>query len=81
MVDLSSGQVHQADDDVDELDADERGDDAADAVDERVACQQRSGADGPVGDAAEGERDQGDDDERVEDDGREDGALGASRAA
>ena len=71
----SLGQVEGGDDDVDELDADEGGDDAADAVDEQVAAQQRGGGHGPVADAAQGERDERDDDERVEDDGREDGRL------
>ena len=42
---LSSGEVQGRDDEVDGLDADERDDDAAEAVDQQVAPQQRAGAD------------------------------------
>ena len=38
---FSSGEVQGGDDEVDRLDADERNDDAADAVDQQVAAQQR----------------------------------------
>ena len=37
--------MHRRDDDVDGLDADERDDDAADAVNPKVAAQERAGAD------------------------------------
>ena len=43
----SSRQSHRANDDVDDLDADERHDHAAEAVDQQVAAQQRRGADRP----------------------------------
>ena len=64
------------DDDVDGLDADERHDHAADAVDQQVAAQQRArrltaGSDTPL----QRQRDERDDDQRVEDDRRQDGAL------
>src|SRR5918995_7452449 len=49
------------DDDVDGLDADEGGDEAADPVDEHVAAQHRRGPQGPELHAAQGERDQADD--------------------
>ena len=48
----------EADDEVDEPDADERGDDAAEAVDEQVAAQDRDALAGRYFDAAQGERDQ-----------------------
>ena len=77
VIGFSSRQADGRDDQVDELDADERGDDAAQAVDQQVAPQQVGGRRGPVGDAAQRQRDQGDDDQRVEDDGGEDRALSA----
>ena len=67
------------DDEVDGLDADEGDDDAAEAVDQQVAAQQRPGADRAVGDALQCQRDQRDDDQRVEDDRRQDGALRVAR--
>src|SRR5437588_10705686 len=73
----SSGEVDAGDDDVDGLDADEGDDHPSDAVDEQVAAEQSRGADGPVLDSLQRQRDQGDDDQRVEDRGREDGALTA----
>ncbi len=54
---------------------DERHDDAAQAVDEKVVAQKARRADRAVLDAAQRERDERDDDERVEDDGAQDGAL------
>ena len=66
----------RADEDhVDQLDPDERYDDAADAVDQHVFAQDGVRAARAVGDASQRERDQRDDDERVEDDRREDRAL------
>src|SRR5689334_22732921 len=41
---------------VDQLDADERHDDATQAVDQQVAAQQRCGADGTVADALQRQR-------------------------
>src|SRR5665213_91694 len=55
-------------DQVDQLDADERRDDPAEAVDPEVASQQRTRADRPVAHAAQRQRDQQRDHERVEDD-------------
>ena len=78
---VSSGEAQGGDDEVDRLDADERHDDAAEAVDQEVAPQQRRRADRPVAHAPQRQRDQGDDDQRVEDDRRQDGALRAWRAA
>ena len=75
---FSSGEVQGGDHEVDGLDADERNDDAAEAVDQQVAPQQRAGADRPIGDALQRQRDQRDDDQRVEDDRRQDRALRAS---
>jgi hypothetical protein len=60
------------DDEVDRFDADERQDEAAQPVNQEIAPQQRRGADRPVGDAPQSQGNQGDDDERVEDDRRED---------
>ncbi len=62
-----SGPQQVVDDQVDQLDADEGGDQAAEAVEQHVAAQQRGGADRPVADAAQGERDQQRDDQGVED--------------
>ena len=50
---LSSDKHH-----VDQLDADERQQDAADAIDQQVAAQQRGGADGAVLHALERQRNQ-----------------------
>ena len=66
------------DDEIDELDADERHDKTAEPVDEQVAAQQRGGADRTIGNALQRERDQRDDDQRVEDHRRQDRALAAS---
>src|SRR5437867_12826213 len=65
----SSRQLQRCHDDVDRLDADEGDDDAADAVDEEVAPEQRVRAQRPTCDAAERQRDQRDDDHGVEDHG------------
>ena len=54
--------MESSDDEIDELDADERNDDAAQAVDEQVALQNRERADRLVGDAAQRQRNQRDDD-------------------
>src|SRR5580704_8525895 len=70
-------QMQGGDDHIDRLDADERNDDAPDAVDHQVAAQQRAGADGAIGHALQSQRNQRDDDQRVEDDRRQDRALRA----
>ena len=51
---------------VDGLDADERHDQAAEAVDQQVAIQDGGGAERAVGNAFQRQRDQRDDDQRVE---------------
>ena len=66
---------------IDQLDADERHDDAAEAVDQQIAAQQRCGADGAILHAAQSERDQRDDDQRVENHGGEDRGLRRSAGA
>src|SRR5277367_1940801 len=70
-----SGDVH--DDEVDPLDACERKDDSADAVDPQVPAEHGGGGGGLVTDAAQRERDQRDDDQRVEDDRRGDRRIRA----
>ena len=72
---------HVVDEQVDQLDPDERQDHAAEPVDEQVAPQQRRGADRAVLDALERERDERGDDQRVEDDRRDDRALRRRRDA
>src|ERR1700761_7418002 len=54
-------------DQIDQLDADERGDDAAQSVEIKVAAQQLRRAAGRVLNAPERQRDQYHDDDRVED--------------
>ncbi|KAG1161242.1 hypothetical protein G6F35_019120 [Rhizopus arrhizus] len=58
------GQHH-----VDQLDAHEGHQQAAQAIDQQVAAQQHGSAQGPVTHAFERQRDQHDDDQRVEDHG------------
>src|ERR1700692_263099 len=70
-------QMQGGDDEVDGLDADKGNDDAAGAVDHQVAAQQRAGPDGAIRHALQGQRNQPDDDQRVEDDRRQDRALRA----
>ncbi len=53
----SSGKANGGDGEVDQLDADERHDDAAHAVDQQVSAQDRRGARRPIGDAAQTQRD------------------------
>src|ERR1700729_208948 len=65
-----SGDVH--DDEVDYLDAREREDKTADAVDPQVPAEHGGRGGGLVLDAAQRERDQRGDDQRVEDDRRGD---------
>src|SRR5580704_5289154 len=54
----SSVPVHRGEEQVDQLDEDERRDDPADAVDEDVAPENGGGARGPPLDAAQGQRDE-----------------------
>src|SRR5438270_13567300 len=66
------GQVQGNNDEVDRLDTDEGNGDAAEPVDQQVAPEQRTGADRTIGDAFQRERNQPDDDQRIEDDRRQD---------
>ena len=59
-------QVQGGHQEVDRLDADEGDDDTAEPVDQEVAAEQRAGTDGAVGDALQRQRDQGDDDQRID---------------
>ena len=72
---LLLGKVQGGDQKVDGLDADKGNDDAAKPVDQQIAPEQRTRADRTVGDALQRQRDERDDDQRIEDDGRQDGAL------
>src|SRR3954451_7312469 len=71
----SSNQVQGRDHEVDRLDADERNDDAAKAINQQITLEQRPGPHGAIPHALERKRNEGDDDQRIEDDRREDGAL------
>ena len=66
--------MKRRDDEVDEFDADERNDNAAEAIDEQVALQDGERAHWLVCNATQGQRDQRDDDERVKNDGAQNGA-------
>src|ERR1700724_1541362 len=63
---LRSRQMECDQDEVDQLDPDERHDDPAEAVDEHVLAQHGVRAARAVRNAAQGERNERDDDERVE---------------
>ena len=71
----SSGKADGGDGEIDQLDADERHHDATQAVDQDIAAQETGRAQWPVIDAAECERDERNDDQRVKDDRRQDRAL------
>src|SRR6266481_8499689 len=62
----TSGEMQRGDHDVDGLDADERNNHAAEAVDKKVAGQNRGGTDRTVLHAAQRQWNQRDDDQRVE---------------
>src|SRR6202011_6141310 len=70
-------QADRVDEQVDGLDSGEGGDDAADSVGGEVVPDQGSRTDRAVAHAAQGERDEDDDDDGVEDHGRQHGAVGA----
>ena len=76
---MSLGEVKRSDDDIDQFDADERNDDAAEAVDQQVALQNGERAHRFVSDAAQRQRNQCDDNERVKNDGAEDRAGGCAQ--
>src|ERR1035437_8652852 len=73
-------EVQTGDEDVYGFDAYERNDDAAQAVDEQVALQNGERADGFELHSAQCQRDEGDNDERIENDGAQDGAGRAVQA-
>ena len=62
------------DDEIDEFDPDEWNDDAAETVDEQIALEDGERAHRFVSDAAQRQRNQRDDDKRVENDGAQDRA-------
>ena len=62
-------EVRPVNEKVDRLDANERNDDAADAVDEQVALQDFGRAERAEFHAAQRQRNERDDDERIENDG------------
>src|ERR1700684_4562639 len=71
----TSSEMQRRDHDVDSLDADEGNDHATEAVDKKIARQNRGCTDRTVFHAAQRERNQRDDDQRVEDYRRQDRAL------
>src|SRR5256886_13960122 len=80
---LMSGLLYQAQRDQDhvhELDPRERDDNSPHAVDPDMTAQDGRGAERAVAHALQRQRDQRDDDQRVEDDGGENGALRRGQA-
>src|SRR5436190_18863085 len=75
---ISLGQVKCSDDEIDQFDADERNDEAAEAVDEQISLQNGERTHRLVSNAAQRQRDQRDDDQRVKDHGAENGTGGAA---
>src|ERR1700733_14227163 len=71
----SSHQVQASDDEVDRFDADERNGYAADAVDPEITQQQRAGADRTITYTLQRQGDQSDDDQRIKDNRRQNGAF------
>src|ERR1700679_3717623 len=72
----ASGQMKEDEELVDELDPHERDEDAAEPIDEEVPAKEQRRSDRSVLNAAERERDEEDDYDRIEDDGRENRAVG-----
>ena len=68
-------QPGSGDEHVNELDPDERNNDSAGAVDQKIVAQQRGRAHGAICHAAQRQRDQRNDDDRVEDHRREHSRL------
>ena len=77
----SLDQVERDEREIDQLDPDERRDQAANAVNQHVPLKNLRRADRAVFHAAQRERNQRDDDERVENDRAEDGARRANAVA
>src|SRR5215470_8060725 len=74
-INIPLGQPQPRDHHVDNLDSDERNDYPADPIDQQVARQDRGGTERPILDPAQRERDERDNDERVENDRGKDRAL------
>src|SRR5262245_61759362 len=74
---MELNEFESSDEQVDGLDAKERNEDAAQPVDEQVALENCQRTDRLVGDAAQRQRDQRDDNQRIEDHGAQDRAGGA----
>ena len=74
-MEISSSEVKRGDDNVDRFDADEGQNEAADAIDKQISSEKRCRPHRPVGDSFQGERDQRNDDQRIEDDGRQNRRL------
>src|SRR5882672_7274167 len=72
---MGLNEFESSDNDIDQFDGNELNNDSAHAIDKQVALQRREGANGRIFHAAQRQRDQRDDDERVENDGAEDRAL------
>src|ERR1700676_896304 len=72
---VTSDKTDRVDEQVDQLDAGERDDDAADDVDQQVATQYARRALRAIAHPLQRERNEGDDDQCVEDDRRQNGAL------
>src|SRR5450830_37358 len=70
---VRSGQMQCDQQQVDCLDADKRHDQATHAVNQQIAAQQHGSPNSPVLDTLESEGDEGHDDERVENHGRQNG--------
>src|SRR5215831_13593506 len=65
-ISIPLGQPQRRDQHVDNLDSDEWNDYAADTIDQQVARQDRGGTERPILDPAQRQRDERDNDERVE---------------
>src|SRR6266436_5484223 len=72
---FTSCEMERRDNQVDGLDSHEWNDHASEAVDEKIAGQNRGGAERPITHAAERQRYQRDNDQRIEDDRGQNRAL------
>src|ERR1700694_1684682 len=73
---ISSRKTNGGYEHIDELDAGEGHGDPAQAIDQEIAAQDGGRSHRAIGNATQSKRDERDDDQRVEDDRRQDGALG-----
>src|SRR6266481_4873903 len=76
---ISLGQVKCGDDEIDQFDTDKRNDEAAEAVDEQIPLQNGERAHRLVSNAAQRQRDQRNDDQRVKNHSAENGTRGAAQ--